>query len=97
LAWGSHHICTEERSHNAWWNICRVGPNNSPYFMTKNPSPAGNCTMNINPTANNLLNGEFQFINLYTTRQFLMCFSFSVGFLKTTNLHYRNVCSCQWN
>jgi len=70
-------------------------PNNSLYFVTNSPSPAGNCTMNINPTANNLMNGEFQLINLYATRQFLKWLSdssFSVGFLKTTNLHYRNMC-----
>jgi len=28
---------------------------------------------------------------------FFKRFSLSVGFLKTTNLHYRNMCSCQWN
>ena len=97
LDWGCRHSSTEERSHNAWWNRCWVGPNNSLDFMINNPSPAGKCTKNINPTANNLLTGKFQFINLYTTRQFLTWFSSSVGFLKTTNLHYRNMCSCQWN
>jgi hypothetical protein len=53
LAWGSHHNSTEVRSHNAWWNRRWVGPNNSLDFTTNNLSPAGKCTMNINPTANN--------------------------------------------
>jgi hypothetical protein len=82
LASGSHHNSNEEIPHNTWWNRWWVGPNNSLDFMTNNPSPVGNCTMNINPTVNNSLSGQFQLVNLYTRRQFLTWFLFLWDFSK---------------